>query len=345
MSIRYAKDQPAGFTNYIKNVAVIGAGGEVGKPIATELLKTGKYNVTAITRFDSKTSLPTLVNVIRVNYDDEQTLIDALKGQQFIFITLAATAARDTQAKIITAAAKAGVSWVMPNSYAPDFANKALMTDIMIGPAAEAGVASVEQAGMSWIYMTCGFWYEFSLSVGSPWCGFDILDKKVTFYDDGNTRINMSTWEQCGRAAAQLLSLKELPDDEMDQSPTISQWRNKILYISSFLASQRDMLDSLHRVMGTTDDDWQIDHEPTDTRYKRGLQILQSGNIEGFGMAMFARTYFPNGDGNYEAKYGLANKELGLPKENFDEATKLAVKMAEAGFGNSWKEINGGAAK
>ncbi|KAK4066004.1 uncharacterized protein Triagg1_8313 [Trichoderma aggressivum f. europaeum] len=97
--------------------------------------------------------------------------------------------------------------------------------------------------------------------------------------------------------------------------------------------------------MGTTDDDWRINYKPTDTHYKQGLQILRSGNIEGFGMAMFARTHFPNGDGNCEAKYGLADKALGLPEENFREATKLAVEMTEAGFGESWKEINGGAAK
>lgn len=288
--------------------------------------------MTAITRIGSNSGLPEGVKVVQVDYDDEETLVDGLKGQQFLFISLAVTAPRDTQGKIIAAAAKAGVSWIMPNSYGTDFANKALLTDIMSGQGAEAGVGAVEKAGLSWVYMSCNFWYEYSLSIGNAWYGFDIPSRKVTFYDDGKTRINTSTWRQCGRAAAHLLSLKELPEDENDQSPTISQWRNKALYISSFLVSQRDMLDSLNRVIGTTDSDWEIEYEPTDVRYKRGQEILKAGNVVGFAMAMYSRTFYPNGDGNYEAKYGLANKALGLPEEDFDEATKLAIDMAEGGF-------------
>ncbi|KAL7783889.1 hypothetical protein V8C37DRAFT_396629 [Trichoderma ceciliae] len=334
MSIKYAKDQPAGFANRIETVAIVGAGGQVGRHIAEELLKTGKHTVTAITRVGSDSDLPKGVKVVQVDYDDEQTLVNGLKGQQFLFISLALAAPKDTQAKLISAAAKAGVPWIMPNSYGTDFTNKPLITDIMSAPGAEAGVGAVEKAGLSWIYMSCNFWYEYSLSIGDAWYGFDIANRKVTLYDDGKTRINTSTWRQCGRAAAQLLSLKELPDDENDQSPTISQWRNKVLYISSFLASQREMLDSLNQVLGTTDGDWQIEHEPTDVRYKRGLEIFKTGNIIGFVMAMYSRTFYPNGDGNYEAKYGLANKVLGLPEEDFDDATKLAVEMAEAGFGN-----------
>ncbi|KAL7935421.1 NAD(P)-binding protein [Trichoderma chlorosporum] len=333
MSIKYAKDQPAGFTNRIENVAIVGAGGQVGKNIAQELLKTGKHKVTAITRIGSNSELPAGIKVAQVDYDDEQTIVDSLKGQQFLFISLAVTAPPDTQAKIVAAAAKAGVSWVMPNSYGADYNNKELLAGMMSASGAQAGVNAVEKAGLSWIWMTCSFWYEFSLAMGNAWYGFDIPNKKVTFYDDGKTRINTSTWLQCGRAAAQLLSLKELPDDEDDQSPTISQWRNKVLYISSFLVSQRDMLDSLNRVMGTTDNEWQIEYEPTDVRHKRGLQIFQTGSIIGFGMAMYSRVFYPNGDGDYETKHGLANKVLGLPEEDLDEATKLAVEMAKNEFG------------
>ncbi|KAM0263552.1 hypothetical protein ACHAQJ_001171 [Trichoderma viride] len=333
MSIKYAKDQPAGFTNRIENVAIVGAGGQVGKHIAEELLKTGKHNVSAITRVGSNSKVPKGVKVVEVDYDDEQTLVNGLKGQQFLFISLAVTAPIDTQDKLVAAAAKAGVQWIMPNSYGTDFANKPLLKGILTAERTEAGVAAVEKAGISWVFMSCNFWYEYSLSMGDAWYGFDIPNKKVTFYDDGKTLINTSTWRQCGRAAAQLLSLKELPDDENDQSPTLSQWRNKILYISSFLVSQRDMLDSLNRVLDATESDWKIEYEPTDVRYKRGLDIMKSGNVVGFGMAMYSRAFYPNGDGNYEAKYGLANEVLGLPKEDIDEATKLAVEMAEAGFG------------
>lgn len=289
--------------------------------------------MTAITRVGSSSELPRGVRVVQVDYDDEQTLIDGLKGHQFLFISLAVQAPPGTQDKLIAAAAKAGVQWIMPNSYGTDLNNKELGRDIMTLAGAEAGVAAVEKAGLPWIYMSCSFWYEYSLSMGDAWFGFEIPSRKVTFYDDGKTHIPTSTWRQCGRAAAKLLSLKVLPDDENDQSVTLSQWRNKVLYISSFMVSQRDMLDSIHRVLGTTDSDWEIGYEPTDVRYKRGQELFKAGNLVGFGMAMYSRVFYPNGDGDYVSRHGVANKELGLPEESLDEATKLAIEMAEAEYG------------
>ncbi|KAM3506675.1 hypothetical protein MY11210_007466 [Beauveria gryllotalpidicola] len=60
-------------------------------------------------------------------------------------------------------------------------------------------------------------------------------------------------------AAAAFLSLKVLPEDEQDADVTVARWRNRPLFIKSFVASQRDMLDSLHRVLDTMDKDWTVD--------------------------------------------------------------------------------------
>ena len=179
--------------------------------------------------------------------------------------------------------------------------------------------------------MVCNFWYEYSLSTGEGWYGFDFPNKRVTLYDDGKVPINTSTWNQCGEAMASLLSLKELPEDENDTSPTVSKWRNEPLYISSFLISQRDMLESVHRVMGTTDKDWTILYEPAEERFQRGTEMMKQGNRVGYAVAMYARMFYPSRDGDYESKYGLANGVLGLAKEDLDEATQRAIKMAETG--------------
>jgi hypothetical protein len=72
--------------------------------------------------------------------------------------------------------------------------------------------------------------------------GFDFKEKRATLYDEGTAKINVSTWEQCGRVVAALLSLKKHPENEDDHSPTISTWKNKSLRISSFLISQKDYL-------------------------------------------------------------------------------------------------------
>lgn len=352
MAPKYAKDQPAGFSNRIERVAVVGVScfsllvlkcsrtnaiqqvsGQIGKYMTEALLSTGKHTITAITRKEGNSKIPEGCQVARVDYDNEAELVNALKGQQFLIISLAVTAPKDTQAKLIKAAAKAGVAWIMPNCYGGDIKNEKLMAESLVGAGVYTGVRQIEEEGVSsWVAMCCSFWYEFSLSMGPAWYGFDFANKKVTFVDDGKTQINTSTWEQCGRAIRALLSLKELPDDDKDKSPTLSNWRNEPLFISSFLASQRDMLDSVHRVLGTTDADWEVVQEGHLERYQRGQELMKQGQLEGFGMCLYTRAFYPNGDGNYEAKHGLANDVLGLPKEDFDDATKLAVDMAAGDF-------------
>ncbi|KAI7761579.1 hypothetical protein ACKAV7_008963 [Fusarium commune] len=335
MSQKYAKDQPEGFVNKIERVAIVGAGGSVGKYLAKYLIATGKHTVTAVTRKGSTSKVPEGARTVTVDYDDENSIVEALRGQQFLVISLSVSAAPGTQEKIIGAAAKAGVPWIMPNCYGIDITNKSLAEENLTGGSVFPGINAVEENGVSsWIAMCCSFWYEFSLAQGPEWYGFDLTGdkKKVTFYDDGNTRINSSTWDQCGRAFAALLSLKVIPDDVNDKSPTISQWRNKPLYISSFLISQREMLDSFQRITGTTDKDWEIEYEGSKERWQRGMDLLKKGDRSGLGLAMYARTFYPNGDGNFEAKYGLANEALGLPKEDVDEANTRALKMVEDNY-------------
>lgn len=190
----------------------------------------------------------------------------------------------------------------------------------------------IESLGVSkWIALSCGFWYEFSLGGTEDRYGFDFHNRSLVLFDDGNTKINTSTWAQCGRAVASFLSLKLLPEDEGDKSPAIDKWANGAFYASSFLVSQRDMFESAKRVTGTTDADWTISHEDSGERYKKAVQDLQKGDMKGFVRLLYTRVFFPNGDGDYESSRGLQNDVLGLPKEDLDEATKEAIHLALSG--------------
>ena len=119
MAQHYAKDQPAGYKNRIENVAIVGATGSVGEYITKYLLHNGKHTVTAITRADSKSQMQNGVKVARVNYDDQNSLVEALKGQDALVVTMK-TGQIEQQSKLIDAAAEAKVPWIMPNQYCPD---------------------------------------------------------------------------------------------------------------------------------------------------------------------------------------------------------------------------------
>lgn len=113
--------------------------------ITKYLPKTGQHAVTALTFSDSPTSLPPGVRVTPVISEDDSSIVKALQNQQFLIITLANTAVRDNQPKLIQAAARAGVAYVIPNWYSLELANEKLVTEAMIGPPALAAVKQTQQ--------------------------------------------------------------------------------------------------------------------------------------------------------------------------------------------------------
>ncbi|OGM49655.1 oxidoreductase CipA-like [Aspergillus bombycis] len=333
MTTNYVKGQGSDFRNEIQRVAIIGAGGTVGKPIAQELLNTGKHTVTALTRAGSQSTLPEGIQTVLVDYHDEASLLSALEGQDALIITLSITAAPDTQSKIIQAAAKAGIKYVMPNIWGCDATNDSLVNSGLGWERLPRAFDEIEKTGVSsWVALICGFWYGHSVSMGPATFGFNFAEKKMVFFDDGETQVNVSTPAQCGRAVAKLLSMKVLPEDENDRSVTLSRWLNKPVYISSFRVTQKEMLQSWKRVTGEKDEDWTVTYESSRERYEQGLERMRNGDHDGFLQAMYSRVLFPNGDGDYESKYALANASLGLPQEDLDEQTRNAKAMVDRGY-------------
>lgn len=238
---------------------------------------------------------------------------------------MAPTAPRDTHSKLVQAAAKAGVPYIMPNGYGGDIDNIKLGEETMLGPVAKANMDEIEKLGMQWITVCCGFWYDYSLAGGEARFGFDFDKRSLTLYDDGNTKNSTSTLSQVGRAVAKVLSLKELPDDENDKSLPLSEFLNKAVYIKSFVVSQNDIFKSVKRVTGTTDADWTVTHEATKKRYEDGLAQVRNGNMAGFSKMLYARTFYPDDPNDVSAK--AQNQLLGLPDESLDESTRTGIDL------------------
>ena len=117
MSLNSTNQQATGHDNYIRNVAIVGAGGRAGKVIAQALIDGGKHKVTAITRPDSTNAMPDGIHDVKhVNYDDNLSLVEALKGQDILIITMSIMAPPESQTRLIDAAAKAGLKWIIPVS-------------------------------------------------------------------------------------------------------------------------------------------------------------------------------------------------------------------------------------
>ncbi|KAI0901337.1 NAD(P)-binding protein [Annulohypoxylon nitens] len=321
-------------SNYVKKVAIVGATGTVGKFIVEELLKQGKHEITAISRKDSSSvsSIPNGVKVATVDYDDESTLVEALKGQEVLIITLSVMAPPETQLKLVRAAAAANVPYVLPNEWGCDMANEDLGKDILLGNQEAPVRKLIEELGKSsWIGVATGFWYEYSLGMGEQCYGMEVKDKTWTFLDDGETKINSITWPQSGRAVAKLLSLPIEP--EKAGGPSLSSYKNKFIYVSSFLVSQKDMFASVLRVTSTKESDWTVKYEDSTKRYQEAKGKVFGGDRTAFPTLLYSRIFYKDGVGNFEAQRGgLANDILGLPKEDLDEATKIGIYRNENGL-------------
>lgn len=298
------------------------------------LLKAGKHTVTAISRKGSASTFAEGVQVKPVDYSDTSTIVEALRGQDVFIITMAVTAPQDQSEKLIRAAAEAGVPWIVPNEFGGDGTNDKVNQDVLLGIAKKKDRDLIESLGVSsWVSICCGFWYEFSLGGGTYRYGFDIPKREVMFFDDGEQRMNSTTFPQIGRGLASLLSLKVLPENESDKSPTLSQYRNNYCYISSFTVNQKEMFKSLQHATGTTEKDWKISSRPSKEAFEEGHAEMKQGNMEGFGKQLYTRMFFPGDNALlFEKTHGLDNEKLALPKEDLNEFAKRAVEIAESDY-------------
>ncbi|KAJ1557348.1 hypothetical protein HK405_000165, partial [Cladochytrium tenue] len=313
---------PAAMT-YVKNIAIVGAGGNSGKYIAEALLKTGKHTVTAINRVGSTSALPAGIAAAKqVNYDNHEDLVQALNGQEALIITLSGTAPATIEPALIRAAVAAGVTWIVPNGSA-DITDEALFKELPALGRIRDATRQIEESGSSaYLSLSTGFWYEWSVSLPFAY-GFDFKARAVTLFDEGNVRIRNTTWPQLGRAYAALFSLPV----HADSGPSLAQFRNRQAAVESFFVSQRDIFESVLRVTGTTEADWKVTHQPSAARFAAGKEMLMRGEMAGFGLMLYSFGFFPEGK-RAAVQSETVNNVLGLPQENLDEMTKAAIDRA-----------------
>lgn len=173
-----------------------------------------------------------------------------------------------------------------------------------------------------------GFWYEWSLSIASAF-GIDIEGRKAMLFDDGNTRVSVSSMPHVGRALAALLSLPVHAEGK-DPAACLDAMANRVVYVNSFTLSQRDMLAAVASATGTSvESDWQVTNEPVHARYEAGLAGIREGDRSGFAKMLYGRVFFADGSGDFEKRRGTLNEMLQLPKDDLAKATAQAIERSK----------------
>lgn len=243
--------------------------------------------------------------------------MEALTGQEVLIITLGFSVCHKYQPLLIKAAADAKVQYVLPTEFGSDTTNPKI---IEYHPSADKKAADrrlVEQLGVSsWIAIICSSWYDWNLT-GAHF-GIDVKAKTAVLFDGGDQKTLLSTMNFAGLATAGVLSL---PKTAPEGKPSLESYKNKPVFASCFYVSQKDMLASIQKVVGT--DGWEISNKSTLAHYQEGQKRIAAGDFMGV-MNLLCASQFMEGVGTVFSG-PQANEILGLPKVDFDTTTKLIV--------------------
>lgn len=148
----------------IKNVIIIGAGGNLGPFILSAFDADPHFKVSVLARHSSKSTFPPHVKVYRVsdNYPEAE-LLDAFKGQDAV-ISCVTTTGLDHQKVIVDTAIKSGVKRFVPSEFGGDTRNEKALAIVshVFKPKLEMVeyLKEKEKEGLTWTSFITGPFFD-----------------------------------------------------------------------------------------------------------------------------------------------------------------------------------------
>ncbi|MCJ1284878.1 hypothetical protein MMC26_004215 [Xylographa opegraphella] len=296
----------------LKNVIILGAGGNLGPSILAALTSDPHFTVSVLSRHSSTSTFPPGVTVHRIGDDyPEADLLAAFKGQDAVVSTLSHAVGHKA---IIDAAIKAGVKRFVPSEFGSNTrnANVLALMPKLFGPKVEVVdyLKEKEATGLTWSAVVTGAFFDWALKVG--FLGFDIPAREATIFDDGATRWATTTLAQIGRAVRNTLLVPE-------------QSANRYLPVSSFTVSQNSVLAALEEATGQK---WAVTRVDAEAVKRAALARLEKGEFDmGVVTDLIRYLHFVDGYGSNYAEEGLGcNELLSLETESLEETVARVVK-------------------
>ncbi|GBB90057.1 hypothetical protein RclHR1_16930001 [Rhizophagus clarus] len=193
-----------------KTVTIAGGTGTLGYAIAEAFLNDGSYNVKVLRRKPenenekAKLLVSKGAEIVYADYTQHDDLVKALKGTDVVVSALnfdpKGAGFYDSQAPLLAAAKDASVKRFIPSEFGGKLKPGAhLIIDDKIKLGQE-----VEKSGLEYTYIYVGLFQEYF-----GWFGFDIKNKKVTFFDDGSKVFPTTSLSDIGKYTVETLKLPE----------------------------------------------------------------------------------------------------------------------------------------
>ncbi|KAI1371624.1 NAD(P)-binding protein [Hypoxylon crocopeplum] len=297
----------------IKNVAVVGATGKIGRPIVEHLLASKLFSVTVLTRDQNRQlGFPANVTVTEVDYDSIESLEAALKGQDALVSAMAFEAIHE-QKNVVDAAANAGVKRMIPSEYGNDLMNPKLAAfpiyqpKIAIRKRCEQKAA--ENPTFSWTTI------HNASFLGPDWTLdfiVDVKQRKADIKDGGDVLFCATTYEDIAQAVIGILTHLE-------------ETANRPVRISSVNTTQNELV-TIAKELGATDG-WDLTYSQTEDLESEALRRWAEGDHSDEVIAMFInRAFIGKGWGGY---FPVRDNDLlgikGLERDELKAIVKLAI--------------------
>ncbi|KAM0385425.1 hypothetical protein ACHAQC_011337 [Fusarium culmorum] len=244
-------------TNKLNKVAVFGASGNFGTPI-TAALKQAGFNVTIITRTESKSTFPEDIPVLRTEYT-YGALVKALSGQDAA-VCAVGPAGIPSQGTMIDAAEAAEVKRfiVADFGWGPDFTSFPEFDSVRAQRAVgfeHARKHAAANPNFTWTSIATGNPIDWALKRFTT-MGFDIKNQSAIIYDEGKEYFTGTTLQGIGQSVVGVLenpaetanrtvkvvSIKTCQNELLEafQSKTGSQWEMRRRTTRELIEGARD---------------------------------------------------------------------------------------------------------
>lgn len=298
----------------IKNVALVGASGNLGPSILNVLLASNLFSITVLTRPTSKHQFPSNVTVLPVDYSSHASLTTALTGQDAVIALFGAESA-DLQLPLLDAAIAAGVRRFIPSDFGSDTHNELVKSLPVFAKKIEVQNAVVERAAKGLI--------EYTQIINGPFLDWGFTNgfladpgkKTVLLIDGGDVVISGTTREHIGTAVLGVLTHPE-------------ETKNRAVYVNNSDITQNEAVEIGKKLVGS--EGWVETHAKSADLEAEAWADLKAQKFDGKLWVYFIyKAIF--GDG-YGGKFeGKDNALLGVPvfsKDDLEKAIKEALSEA-----------------
>ncbi|KAL8860070.1 MAG: hypothetical protein Q9178_003620 [Gyalolechia marmorata] len=294
----------------LKNVIVIGASGNVGKPAVDALLKAG-FNLTVLTRKSSSAQFPSEVKVQTIDDDyPSDQLVAVFKGQDAV-LNLLPPVSVEQHNSIADAAADAGVKRFIPSEFGSDTSNPKIVELIpMFGTktAITNYLKTKESSGLSWTAVINGAFFDWGLHTG--FLGFDLKTHTATIFDKGEAVVNGTNLSDVAQSIVAILSKPE-------------ETANKFVFIQNVKANQNQILAALEKSTGK---EWTVKRRNAAEARQAGGEKLGKGDMSGMPDLIVGGIYSGEPAADYATTRGLTNDLLGLKEVPLQQLVDQVVK-------------------